>query len=397
MPNKKKKGFNQSTTQPDTRPSQNMRKQMQWTNEQMECAMNAVLDDGISANKAAILHRVPRSTLKDRLSGRVIHAGPQPYLDVQEEKELAGHLIEASNIGYGKTRREVFGIVKRYVEQKDNVSLRSPTVTHGWWQKFLKRNPTLSLRAGDSTASIRMDAINADNLKNFDQLRKIFDDYNFDNHPEAIYNMDETGVPLEPRPPKVIAQEGKKKVHYQTGSGQKQQITVIGCGSAIGQCIPPFIIFAAKRVNHMWTRNKVSGSRYTSSESGWVDHDLFFYFIQKHFLAHAVSYRPLMLLLDDHSTHGHCDLTSLKFARDQGIIIFCLPPHTTHKCQPLDCSLFKPLKENWKQECHKFYSKNPGQVINKLNFNAIFQKAWLKSVTPENVAGFRKTGVYPFN
>ena len=103
-----------------------------------------------------------------------------------------------------------------------------------------------------------------------------------------------------------------------------------------------------------------------------------------------------MLLLDGHSTH--CDLTSLKFASDQGIIIFCLPPHTTHECQPLDCSLFKPLKEHWKQECHKFYSKNPGRVINKLNFNGIFRNVWLKSITPENVvAGFRKTGVYPFN
>ena len=40
----------------------------------------------------------------------------------------------------------------------------------------------------------------------------IFDQYDFENHPEAIYNMDETGVPLEPRPPKVIAQKGKKKV-----------------------------------------------------------------------------------------------------------------------------------------------------------------------------------------
>ena len=81
------------------------------------------------------------------------------------------------------------------------MSLWSAAVTHGWWQKFLKRNPILSLRAGDATASIRMDAINADNLKNyFDQLRQIFDNYDFNNHvhPEAIYNMDETGMPLEP-------------------------------------------------------------------------------------------------------------------------------------------------------------------------------------------------------
>jgi len=51
------------------------------------------------------------------------------------------------------------------------------------------------------------------------------------NHPEAIYNMDESGtMPLEPRPPKVVARKGQKKVRYLT-SGQKQQTMVIGCGS----------------------------------------------------------------------------------------------------------------------------------------------------------------------
>jgi len=49
-----------------------------------------------------------------------------------------------------------------------------------------------------------MDEINAANLKNYlDHLRSIFDDLDFDDHPEAI--VDETGGPLEPHPPKVIA------------------------------------------------------------------------------------------------------------------------------------------------------------------------------------------------
>ena len=76
----------------------------------MELTMKAVFDEGVSANKAAILHGVPRSTLKDRLSRRVIHGrkpGPQPYLDAEEEKELTYQLIEASDIGYGKTRKDV--------------------------------------------------------------------------------------------------------------------------------------------------------------------------------------------------------------------------------------------------------------------------------------------------
>ena len=57
--------------------------------------------------------------------------------------------------------------------------------------------------------------------------------------------MDEMDIPLELHPPKIIAKKGQKKIRYQT-SGEKQQISVIGCGSVMGYVIPPFIVFAAK-------------------------------------------------------------------------------------------------------------------------------------------------------
>ena len=61
-------------------------------------------------------------------------------------------------------------------------------------------------------AGVRMDAIKAENITNyFDHLRSLFDGYDFDNHPEAIYNLDKMGVPLEPQPLKVISQKGKRK------------------------------------------------------------------------------------------------------------------------------------------------------------------------------------------
>ena len=70
-----------------------------------------------------------------------------------------------------------------------------------------------------------MSAVNKDNINHyFDLLQEIFDEHNFYSHPEAVYTMKETGMPLEPHPPKVISKR-PKKVRYQT-SGQKQQITV---------------------------------------------------------------------------------------------------------------------------------------------------------------------------
>lgn len=62
-------------------------------------------------------HGVPASSLKDRLSGRVIHGtkpGPVPYLSSKEEEELAVYLVEASKLGYGKARHQVKGIEGRH-------------------------------------------------------------------------------------------------------------------------------------------------------------------------------------------------------------------------------------------------------------------------------------------
>ena len=67
-------------------------KRKKCTDEQMKAAMKSVMDDSLSANRAADLHGVPQSTLKDRLSGCVIHGakpGPKPYLTVNEEAELS--------------------------------------------------------------------------------------------------------------------------------------------------------------------------------------------------------------------------------------------------------------------------------------------------------------------
>ena len=109
-----------------------------------------------------------------------------------------------------------------------------------------------------------------------------------------------------------------------------------------------------------------------------------------------MSRRPLLLLLDGHSSHF--EPKSLHFAKDNDIIIFCIPPHTTHECQPLDGSFFRSLKADWQQSCHKFYQKNPGKVISKLNFCSEFKPAWHNAIIPSSIInGFKKAGVFPFN
>jgi len=76
----------------------------------------------------------------------------------------------------------------------------------------------------------------------FDLLKKSLEEHGIMDSPAQIYNVDVTGMPLDHRPSKIVTKKGQKKVWYHT-SGNKSHITVIGCISAVGQAIPPFVIF----------------------------------------------------------------------------------------------------------------------------------------------------------
>lgn len=80
----------------------------------MTAALKAI-EDGSSVSRASRDFGVPRSTLHDRVSGRVVHGvkpGPKPYLDNTEEKELGSYLKHCAKVGYGKTRKDVLCIVE---------------------------------------------------------------------------------------------------------------------------------------------------------------------------------------------------------------------------------------------------------------------------------------------
>ena len=71
----------------------------------------------------------------------------------------------------------------------------------------------------------------------FIELKNILDENELQHKPGQIYNMDESGVPLDHRSPRVLARKGQKKVRY-CSTGNKSQITVVGCITAIGQALP---------------------------------------------------------------------------------------------------------------------------------------------------------------
>lgn len=71
--------------------------------------------------------------------------------------------------------------------------------------------------------------------------------------------------------------------------------------------------------------------------------DLFLTWL-KHFVQYsgAKPDNKVLLVLDNHESH--ISLQAWDYCRGNGIVVVSLPPHCSHKCQPLDLSVFGPLK-----------------------------------------------------
>jgi len=147
--------------------------------------------------------------------------------------------------------------------------------------------------------------------------------------------------------------------------------------------MPPYVMFDAKNLNMDWTLGEMPGTTYGLSSNGWIDMELFQLWFTKHFLQHAVSARPLLLLMDGHSSH-YCPET-ICLARQQDIILFMLQPHTTQEIQPLDTSVFSSLKTHWQDVCHDYLQQHPGCVITKYQFSGLFSEAWGKALVPISI------------
>ena len=366
-----------------------------WTEEKMQLAYNAVVHNGLSVRQAAEEYGVPRSTLGDRVSGRKMlgcKSGPPRILTDEQEECLVKFLIRCSIIGYSKSRGDVIHLIQEMCESKGI----KHKVTDGWWSSFSKRHPNLTLRAASCLSKSRAVASDASAIHQyFEVLDETLETYGIKDYPNLIYNMDETGMPFKPKPPKGIFTRGERNPVMVT-SGNKGQLTIVACTNATGYCIPPMVIIDRKNLSQTFCEGEVPGTIYGLSTSGWMNMELFHLWFSQHFLKYVPSCRPILLLIDGYKSHYNPE--TIQLAAKEQIILYTLPPNTTHLCQPLDRGCFAPLKTAWREACHQFMSENPGKVVSRYSFSRIFSIAWMKSMTGKNIsASFKVTGIYPFN
>jgi len=140
------------------------------------------------------------------------------------------------------------------------------------------------------------------------------------------------------------------------------------------------------------------GAVYTCQEKGWMSNEGFIIWL-KHFIS---SVKPrtdskVILILDGHVTHTK-NLEALQLARDSGVIMVSLPPHTTHKLQPLDVAFFGPLGRYYDDAMRKWMREHVGRPVTVWQVAELLGQSYGKAASVENaVSGFRKTGLWPLN
>ena len=155
-------------------------------------------------------------------------------------------------------------------------------------------------------------------------------------------------------------------------------------------------IFPGRHFSYNPMEGGVDGSYFGRSDTGWINTELFCGWLKNHFSIKISRKRPVVLLVDGHTSH--IDLETSKFCKENGILLYCLPSHSSHITQPLDVVFFSPLKANWKSAVAAFRVSNFGESLTKEKFTRVFKEAWLDTVKARMIVNaFAGLGIYPVN
>ncbi|KAJ8321017.1 hypothetical protein KUTeg_002604 [Tegillarca granosa] len=303
-----------------------------------------------------------------------------------------------SQLGYGYTRSEVVTLSSDYAV---DLGLRDDgkDLTMKWFYNFIRRWPEIHIRKPSSLSELHAKSTSPECINNyFTELDKILTKYDLKDKPHLIYNVDEKGINTGgTKPPNIVT--SKEKVAQVVTSERSQTITVLGCGNAAGANIPPFLVFPEKRMLPELLTGATPGCDGTVSETGYSNSDIFNSYIKNHFLKYVQGRDPsqtILLLYDGH--RSHISLSLIQWARKNNIILFVLPPHTSHLLQPMDVGCFGPFEAIYQQSAHKFMRQNIGRSITRYDVCALACKVYNHALCPENIrSAFRKSGIYPLS
>jgi hypothetical protein len=238
----------------------------------------------------------------------------------------------------------------------------------------------------------------------FKCLAQVLEDAHLMGKPQNVWNADETSLQLgEPGGVRVLAARGAKRV-ARLSSKDRRHVTVMFAFNAAGVHTPPVLLLPTEQRMPQGFLQALCDEKLLSwgvecTGSGWMKEQFFRKWLQS-FVAYVDSNvrthdksEKHLLLLDQHS--AHMSFRILSYAEDNNILLYYLPPHTTHFLQPADVGLFKPIKTSY----HRAeLAMCADRMCTIKDIPPLFAAAMRQSCTVENMrSAFMATGVYPFD
>lgn len=395
-------------TAPKGSPSPRTARRKTWDKQAMISGIVAVREKSMGLKKAAKHFSVPKTTLQRFVNQTEFSAeelvekklGRKPVLSDYLEKQLVQYLLLMESKYHGLTRRDVKVMAFQLAERNN---LKHPfgakeEAGRAWLDHFLRRHQDkLSIRKPTGTSISRANGFNRESVnKFFDLLENEYEKHKFT--ADRVFNVDETGLSIvQTKIPQIIGMKGKRQIGALTAAERGSTMTVICCMSAGGRFIPPMLIFPRKNMSDNLMRNAPLGSIGKCHPSGWVQSNLFRdWFL--HFIDHVKpsAESPVLLFLDGHYSHTR-NIEIIELARQNHVTIVSLPPHTTHKLQPLDKTFMGALKTHY-SEAIRLWMRHNQRRLGPYDIAELFNQAYVQCQTGSiAINGFSNTGLFPCN
>ncbi|XP_064090901.1 uncharacterized protein LOC135204676 isoform X1 [Macrobrachium nipponense] len=372
----------------------------------------AEVEAGSSIRQIARKYSIARCTITKYLR-LGLDKSPQkgvPWLPADVERDIVDWCLEMARIGHPQIKQSLLLVVQHTLNQKKKKIFPNENIpTHGWTDRFLKRHPEVANQLSENLGQLK-GTLTSKTISTFFQNLQTFlvaeglnaDGFLSPYNGSRVFTCSETGIVISSQDGtyEVCDNKGTQAACKVSGMG-KPMINVLCCASADGSLMSPFIINKGKTVSVYVKHHDMEADSYRRgcSDSGLMTADLFHDWLGNIFENELVKKnirRPVLLILDGSLTHLNLD--TLRFARDKKILIYYLPPYSSHVMQPLDVSVFKPLKAEYRRAYNKVWGKLSSVDMPKKHFPYVLLKAIKEVNIPENIiSGFRSTGLVPFN
>lgn len=347
--------------------------------------------------KTAKRFNISYDFLRRRIStGVAVDAKPgrPPLLTIEEENELKNWIFEMSDRRFAISRVRVIQMATQMVAAKCRKKGKQiKPLTARWWRGFKGRHPDVVKRRTDELQNARGEALVYKRVKHFyDSFKDVIENYNID--PSRLWNADECGIQIDAPLRETFTKKGRKKVHVKT-TGNRTLITLMGCGSATGNSIPPALVFPGKKLTKAMLKGAPTGTVAMCTENGYFTAKAFKQYLD-HFAKHSrpTEQSPVLLVIDGFA--GHIDADVLSHAKKLNILIECFPSHSTHALQPMDVGIFSSFKSYYRRRYAEWIEKHSDQKLLKEDFASLMCEPFYMAFRALNlISAFSATGLYP--